>query len=107
MKILLYTSPTYSDDSIIRCWLQEIAEHAAGELVTVALHGGGSAAAREIIERSPESGLECEEWGDTISGIDEIVYLWQHPDYDPSFVAKADELDIPIMYEGDALVSER
>lgn len=114
MKILLYSSPTYTDANAVGAWLQAVASQSGGELVTVTLHGGASAAAREIIERSPDSGMSTEEWpyGNRphpaeMIGVDEVIYLWRHPDRDAGFVDHVRNLGIPLLELGDSLLSER
>lgn len=122
MRILLYSSPTYTDTNAVGSWLQTIVSQSGGELVTVALHGGASTDAREIIERSPDSGMTWDMW-DTkylhwngaehywepvdLLQFDEIIYLWQHPDREDRIVTVARNLGIPILELGDSLLSER
>ena len=122
MKVLLYSSPTYTDDNAVGSWLQSIATQSAGEVVTVTIHGGASETARRIIEGSPDSGLEWDRWhteimtfgGDVIHWapddlwmFDEIIYLWESPDREERIVTVARNLGIPLLEHGDALISER
>ena len=121
MRILLYSSPTYSDDNAVGAWLQSIATLAAGEVTTIALHGGASGTARRLIEAS-DAGLEWAWWGAEITSLgggvlhwypddllqfDEIVHLWQHPDYDERLSTVARNLGIPLLEMGDQMLAER
>ena len=86
-----------------------IAEQSGGEMVEVFAFGGGSATVQELVEAIPETGL-------TFAGVrgfpypfglDEVIHLWQCPDYAETLAPLARKLGIDVIEMSDVLASQR
>ena len=109
VRTLIYTSPTYNDNAMIASTIAVIAEQSGGEVVEVFAFGGGSATIQELVEAIPETGLTFTgvRGFPYLFGLDEVIHLWQWPEYAETLAVLARKLGITVIEVSDVLASQR
>ena len=109
MRTLIYTSPTYNDNAMIASTIVVIIEQSGGELVEVFAFGNGAAVVQELVEAIPETGLTFAgvRGFPYLFGLDEVIHLWQWPEYAETLAVLARKLGITVIEVGDVLASQR